>query len=92
MRFKAYRRLDDVYDQVRQGWYGNKEQPGRKYKRKEASCEDCIGHTILEINAWIEERMMHWMVPQDFEPSGTRYDVMLLFQGAMKSMIVSIWM
>lgn len=54
-QFHKDRKLHEVYHQIRQGWYGNKDWPGQEGGWKEANCEGCVRHAIEEMNAWIKE-------------------------------------
>lgn len=55
LELKKDRKLNEVYDHIRQSWCWNKDWPVQKGECKEANCEGSVVHAIQGMNAWIEK-------------------------------------
>lgn len=56
LNFELKRNMQEVWVQIRKGWYGDAEWAGQKGGWKAADCSKLVAHEIGEMNKWIEKR------------------------------------
>ena len=78
LKFDRNRKLNEVYDQIRQGWYGNKDWPVQQGGWKPANCEGFVRHAIQEMNAWIaDDTVLHGTIGSLVIPETYQHDAVI---------------
>lgn len=52
--YKTGRKMVEVWEQVRKGWYGDAEWGGQEGGWKPADCGKLVEHAIKEMDRWVE--------------------------------------
>ena len=55
LNFQLKRKMSEVWEQLRKGFYGDSEWKGQEGGWKPANCANLVRHAIGEMNAWIEK-------------------------------------
>ena len=86
-RCTAMRRIDDVWDQIRKGWYGDPEWDGQTGGWKPANCAKLVEHTIKEMDKWIRKddilrgTLRRLVVPRAYDKDATNDKVLSYADG-----------
>eukprot|EP00903_Cladosiphon_okamuranus_P015731 g14519.t1 len=56
LNFELKRKMQEVWVQIRKGWYGDPAWAGQKGGWKAANCSNLVAHVIGEMNKWVKHR------------------------------------